>query len=430
MPDRLVADAFPGLHGSRAHLAILGPILALTLFAAGPAKAQPSSSMTVNTLSAQGNATVGGTLAAHGAITLNGSVARGSLISAPNPIIAADGLNLQNGTFSDAAIRSPGFAVNPNGSVSSNSGFAGPASVSLGGDGSYHPFLYYYPTLSGTNTGSTNAMALIGTSSDTAAFPGGGLTGLNIQMNSGGTATTGNRLGLGVMLNFTGGPTNKRLGTGSEYGALFAYANAGGNLGGTSGANYGQLWGGVISGVLTPTASYWTNDVGLEVDFGNQGTTSVPYLQGLKIVLQNGTNQPAQASDYFLSMSGDATGGLPGAGISFGSPDGFWAWGPHSSLITAGILPNHSLRGYPGPARVAGLGVDFSAVNFSTGAFKSKGFLVDGSGHVSAAGLTVVPAAPARSSAPCTPGQIAVDSAYVYVCTGPNAWKRAALASW
>jgi hypothetical protein len=44
--------------------------------------------------------------------------------------------------------------------------------------------------------------------------------------------------------------------------------------------------------------------------------------------------------------------------------------------------------------------------------------------------LTVATKTPASSSAACTAGQIAWDSGYVYICTGTNTWKRAALASW
>lgn len=45
-----------------------------------------------------------------------------------------------------------------------------------------------------------------------------------------------------------------------------------------------------------------------------------------------------------------------------------------------------------------------------------------------AAGLRLVPGTPASAHAACTPGQIGVDASYVYVCTAPDTWKRAALA--
>ncbi len=47
-----------------------------------------------------------------------------------------------------------------------------------------------------------------------------------------------------------------------------------------------------------------------------------------------------------------------------------------------------------------------------------------------AAGLRVTPSTPATSAAVCTIGMISVDASYAYVCTGTNAWKRAALTTW
>ena len=51
-------------------------------------------------------------------------------------------------------------------------------------------------------------------------------------------------------------------------------------------------------------------------------------------------------------------------------------------------------------------------------------------GGLSADTLRVVPARPNNSHAACAPGQISADENYVYVCTGPNSWKRAALGGW
>lgn len=42
---------------------------------------------------------------------------------------------------------------------------------------------------------------------------------------------------------------------------------------------------------------------------------------------------------------------------------------------------------------------------------------------------TVVPA-PASATAPGLEGQIAYDSDFIYVCIGPDEWKRAALSTW
>ena len=257
------------------------------------------------------------------------------------------------------------------------------------GSGAWLPgFFVFSDALSGVQTGGPNALGVISTTSDNMQASGAGLSGFEVLLNCGGSAMTGSRIGINNTVNLSGAPNSRSAGGNGYFAAIYNYGNFGGNLGGVNGAPFGQGWGGVISGVLTSTASWWSNICGLEVDFGNQGASSTPYVQGMKLVSQNGTNQTFQASDYFLGMCGNATGTLFGAGISFGSPDGFWAWGTGSTLITAGILPNGSLPGYPGPLRVANLGVDFSAVTFSSGAFKSTGFLVDGSGNLTATKVT------------------------------------------
>jgi hypothetical protein len=61
-------------------------------------------------------------------------------------------------------------------------------------------------------------------------------------------------------------------------------------------------------------------------------------------------------------------------------------------------------------------------------------FSVDGSGNVVGASarferLSVHLSRPSSSSSPCSPGQLAADRDFVYVCVAPNRWKRSALSS-
>jgi hypothetical protein len=42
---------------------------------------------------------------------------------------------------------------------------------------------------------------------------------------------------------------------------------------------------------------------------------------------------------------------------------------------------------------------------------------------------TLSPNVPANSGAPGRPGQAAYDQNYIYICTGTNTWKRAALSA-
>ena len=39
-------------------------------------------------------------------------------------------------------------------------------------------------------------------------------------------------------------------------------------------------------------------------------------------------------------------------------------------------------------------------------------------------------APPASATAPGETGQVACDGSYIYACTAPNTWKRAAIAAW
>lgn len=61
-------------------------------------------------------------------------------------------------------------------------------------------------------------------------------------------------------------------------------------------------------------------------------------------------------------------------------------------------------------------------------------FSVDGAGNVVGASarfssLSVNLSGPAHSSSPCTPGQLAADQNFVYVCVTANHWKRSPLSS-
>ena len=59
-------------------------------------------------------------------------------------------------------------------------------------------------------------------------------------------------------------------------------------------------------------------------------------------------------------------------------------------------------------------------------------FSVDGSGNVVGASarfdsLTVSPSHPAHSNSACSPGQLAADASFIYVCVAQNQWKRSPL---
>ena len=255
----------------------------------------------------------------------------------------------------------------------------------LGSGGNLAPYLYLTDALSGTKTGGVSTLAYIATASDTLNAGAGGIQGLRVDLNGGGAGAVGNRVGIYSNLVFAGTNGVKTANSGL-YSPLWAYGYVSGNVGGTSGSGnaYGSLWGGVISATLQSGATYWQEAIGLEVDVGVSTGASASYVQGEKIVLQQ-HNQATSAADYMLGFTsgGIANTGL-GSGISFGSPDGWWPFATTASLITT-TPPNASLPGGTGPAYAAALGIDLSAVTFSTGAFKSNGFLVNPTGVVTGA---------------------------------------------
>jgi len=245
--------------------------------------------------------------------------------------------------------------------------------------GTLNTALGIYGQLSGTTTGGNPYFACVNLLSDTLAAGAAGLTTLLIRQNSGGAGTTGNRVGAYIDFKFTGGTTNQGLGVGNNYGGLWAYSVASGNVGGTSaGTAWGDLWGGISSANLASGATFWNACIGHEVDVGVSSGANANYTQGIKIVLAH-HNQAVNPTDYMFGMARYSLTDVGlGNGIVFGSPDGYWPVDASGTLI--GTLSSNLPTP---PPRSATYGVDFSAVTFSGAAFRSAGFLVDGSGHVS-----------------------------------------------
>ena len=250
--------------------------------------------------------------------------------------------------------------------------------------GTLNTALGVYGDLSGIQTGGNSCFSRINLVNDTLAAGGAGLTTLLVDQNSGGTGTTGNRVGAYINFHFTGGATNKGLGIGSQYAGQWIYAHASGNVGGTSGSanQWGQLWGAVSSATLESGAMFWNYCVAHEFDFGVSTGASANYVQGIKIVLAH-HNQAVVATDYMLGMAKFALTDVGiGNGIAFGSPDGYWPIDSTGTLIgtLASNLPTP-------PPRQAAHGIDFSLVTFGTDAFLSTGFSVNPTGRVTAADI-------------------------------------------
>ena len=235
-------------------------------------------------------------------------------------------------------------------------------------------------SLSGVaSSGADYALSLLQTTSDTLDIGQGGLVGHYITMHSGGTGTSGNRVGVYIDVHHAGSTLDHSRGWYGGYAALWAYAYGDGPMGGTPGNGYGQMWGGVISGRLTTGAMNWLYCVGLEVDVGVDTGASASIVQGQKIVVQF-HKQTSNPNDYYLSLikQDSATPGLTN-GIVFGSLDGEWPVTATGTMIgtQAGTL------GQTHTPPAAAWGVDFSAVAFSGGLMRGPGgFSIDGTGKL------------------------------------------------
>jgi hypothetical protein len=74
----------------------------------------------------------------------------------------------------------------------------------------------------------------------------------------------------------------------------------------------------------------------------------------------------------------------------------------------------------------AGQNYEFAQVQFDGSNFRLVALTPQ---SLNALGGLISPGTPATSSAPCNTGALGADSNYLYFCTGPNTWKRAALSS-
>lgn len=102
------------------------------------------------------------------------------------------------------------------------------------------------------------------------------------------------------------------------------------------------------------------------------------------------------------------------AAVSGASQSGTWA----VATANSGVLET-GLTVTPGARVVIGGGLDNGKDQLQ----------VSGNARISGK-LYIKQETPASSSSSCTTGQLAYDRNYVYVCTGPDTWKRSALTSW
>ena len=246
--------------------------------------------------------------------------------------------------------------------------------------GLFTPFLAFSDVLGGIKAGGSDTLALIETSADTMAAGGAGIDGLYVNMNSGGSRETGNRIGIYSNLNFSGGPTNKELKIGDAYSALWAYTTISGNVGGTSGYGnaWGSVWGGITSAQLLSGATNYAGVDGLEVDVGVAAGASAARVHGMSLVLFDHAQAPSPATDAFITISGASNKYGLANGVVFGSNDSQFALDSSASMF-AYQPPNGQLGVTVNP--VVSYGFNFPQVEFLTAQWLAPGLKIDGTGN-------------------------------------------------
>lgn len=203
-------------------------------------------------------------------------------------------------------------------------------------------------------------------------------TALRIDHNINSGAGAGNRNTLLPILTknvaIAGSDGTKKFYT-PFFSQMYAYAGDGGSLGTPLGSYYG------MSSILQllSGATYVSSAAGGEIDVSVATGASVDLKVGLLLASVNNDAVKGTSYDGFLAFGADSTTTAKWTyGITFGWPKGPWAFDTSSTLI--GSVASTT-------ARVANYGVDLSGVTFSTAAYKSTGFLVNGSGATTVASL-------------------------------------------
>jgi hypothetical protein len=242
------------------------------------------------------------------------------------------------------------------------------------------PAMNEHISVSGTSSG---AKTIHGFSidADSAALTGGYGYGYQFAHYFGGATLTGNRQAVNIVAALTAASGN--AGRGGFYGALAAQwtTNVADVTPGVSGNNTLAL-----ASSLKTGATGWLGLQSAEFDLAIETGASATYKGALYVVLQNNDQVHATRAEAALAFSTAPGTNTPVGWNMLFSVGWSQAWWPMSITGTIiGTTPATDTGPWgAGPSYACAWGVDFSAITFSGGAFKSNGFLVDGSGNVSA----------------------------------------------
>lgn len=255
-----------------------------------------------------------------------------------------------------------------------------------------------------TESGAFNTIAIDRDSVDATSSGGPGLLSALFVTHAMNAGATGGRVAVSGFLNI-GEAITAGTGAGSFLLASAFFSQASASAGGTAGAGNakGNLFGTNVSArLLNGAGLYYNSVIGGEINYGTPTGTAAVYKVGLQIV-QWGDDAVAglAGTDTALSIISQTSGTVIGldTGITFGHSLGWWAIKPTGTLIGTTVSNTPA-----GPAYAAANGVDFSGVTFSTSAFKSTGFTVDGSGNTTANSFIVGSSGPTWTKGTGAPG--------------------------
>lgn len=236
-------------------------------------------------------------------------------------------------------------------------------------------------TITGSKSaGAYNAVDWLFTSQDFSNNPGAGNRIVNafaVQHNFGGSGDIGGFAGTQSTILLTA-PTGNGLAGEYSSGTFIAVAGANDNGTGTTDGTAGGILYGLNPNVrLTSGATNWRGLVGQEIDIAAYAGSSVFKKIGLSII---GLGDVVQASMFSAAIDINSSSGTPGwmYGLSFGDYDGSWPMAATGSMI--GCFPHANT----GACGTTAHGVNLSNITFTSDAFLSNGFVVDGSGNVGA----------------------------------------------
>jgi hypothetical protein len=248
--------------------------------------------------------------------------------------------------------------------------------------------------VAGTITGSNFAINEFTVATDNVnAASSGGLSGLYIGMNVGGTNFVGNRTGVTAKVNWvTTSPiqTPFRFMTGGSFGGYISTAASP-----TTAFGYGYdetdgyVFGGLLQARAETGARFVKSIQGLELNVGNY-EINVPTFDmgGIQVVMENADLGPwmRQSNAYgFANQTAwpNSSQGW-GVGYAYAQANGRWAVNR-----TYGQIMGGNWTGQYGPKPNCADGIDFAQVDFSRAAFRGSNgsFLVDGSGNVGGANV-------------------------------------------